>query len=340
VSGKGVTLRGAPTHEVLRRSWGPARLAFMRLSTVFTLAFLGCAPSITPQDAGAGDAGTTLPDAGAAQGDAGINAGNSLIQGGHDVLFVGNSYIYVNDVPGRYRALADVTGPPPVRLESVVTGGYRLTQHAADANTDGTPLARWLRTGTPADTAFDVVVLQEQSQIGGFPENNPDRVASLAGASELAALARARNAAVVLYLTWGREHGDDTNPGLFADFPAMQDRLDVGYQAMATQLRAEGTVVRVAPVGPAFRVVFDQVTAAGADPTAEGSAFDALYDADGSHPSSRGAYLAATVIFCTITGANPRALPDGNDLDGPTSTALRDAAGMVLEDPAWSPWLR
>jgi hypothetical protein len=324
----------------------------MRFLMVITLACFACAKPDTPQ--GAGDAGATPPDAGAPHGDAGstsadaganeddggVNAGTTLIQGGHDVLFVGNSYIYVNDVPGRYRGLAEVIGPLPVRLESVVTGGYRLTQHANDASTDGTPLARWLRTGTPAETAFDVVVLQEQSQIGGFPENDSNRVESLAGASELAALARAKGAAVVLYLTWGRERGDDTNPGLFADFTAMQDRLDTGYRTMATQLRAEGSVVRVAPVGPAFRVVFAQVAAAGADPTAEGSAFDALYDADGSHPSSRGAYLAATVIFCTITGANPSALPDGADLDGPTSSALREAARTALEDPFWSTYVR
>ena len=55
------------------------------------------------------------------------------------------------------------------------SGGYTLAQHARDAMTDGTPLSRWLRTGTREETSFDAVVLQEQSQTGGLPEGGADR---------------------------------------------------------------------------------------------------------------------------------------------------------------------
>ena len=258
---------------------------------------------------------------------------DSLIVGDYDVLFVGNSYVFTGDVPGRLRRLA---APSTTRIESVVFGGYRLAQHATDAETDGTTLAPFLRTGTVAARAFDAVILQEQSQIGGFPESDPTRMESLHGASRLGALARTNGSSVVLYLTWGRELGDDTNPGLFPTFEAMQDRLDAGYRTMAARLRGEGTSVRIAPVGAAFRVIHDDVVAEGMDPTTEGSAFDALYSPDGSHPSANGAYLIALVIHATITGQDPTSFVDAADLDAPTSSALRDAAARVMRDPAWA----
>ncbi|MBN8616762.1 MAG: hypothetical protein J0L92_39630, partial [Deltaproteobacteria bacterium] len=263
--------------------------------------------------------------------DAGRSA--SWIVGDYDVLFVGNSYVYTGDVPGRVRLLA---APSTTRIESIVFGGYRLSQHATDAETDGTTLAPFLRTGTVAERAFDAVILQEQSQIGGFPESDPTRMESLDGASRLAALARANGSGVVLYLTWGRELGDDTNPGLFPTFEAMQDRLDAGYRTMAMRLRDEGTRVRIAPVGAAFRVIHDDVVADGLDPTTEGSAFDALYSPDGSHPSANGAYLIALVIHATITDLDPTTLADASDLDAATSSALRDAAARVMRDPMWA----
>jgi hypothetical protein len=316
-----------------------------------------CDPTVTPApDAGpALDVGASVGDGGWPDGggtdagsrdggrDGGADAGaarTSWVEGDHAVLFVGNSYVFTNDVPGRYRRGAEAVGPLPVRIESVAPGGYRLAQHAVDADTDGSALARWLRTGTPEETAFDVVVLQEQSQIGGFPEGEPARVESLAGASRLAALARARDVDVVLYLTWGRERGDETNPGLFGTYAAMQDRLDAGYRAMAARLRAEGSRVRLAPVGAGFRAIHDGLVVAGEDPTAEGSAFDALYEGDGSHPSARGAYLAGAILLGAVTGVDPRGLPDAPDLDPVDARALREVAAEVLEDPAWEDELR
>jgi len=107
-----------------------------------------------PRDGGAtADASDNLDDAAA----------------GPRVLFVGNSYVYTHDVPGLLRAL---TGA--VRVEQAAPGGYTLAQHAADAHTDGTPLAGWLRTGAADANRFDAVILQEQSQIGGYPvEESP-----------------------------------------------------------------------------------------------------------------------------------------------------------------------
>lgn len=313
----------------------PVRPTLLLPTLVLTV--LGCSEARTP------DGGPNLADAPLGMEDAPSDTAASdgaapldtpLLGDTHEVLFVGNSYVYVNDVPGHYRAL---TGPlfGTLRVEEVTTGGYTLAQHAMDARTDGTPLARALRTGTPSETAFDFVVLQEQSQIGGFPDGFSDRMASLAAASELAALITARGASVVLYLTWGRERGDELNPGLYPTFTAMQDLLDAGYLGMAARLRTEGATVRVAPVGGGFRLVFEDVVARGADPLAEGSDFDALYEPDGSHPSPHGAYLAACILAGTTTMADVRAFGDDAALGEETSARLRDACARALSDPRW-----
>ncbi|MCC7541210.1 MAG: hypothetical protein IT379_33640 [Deltaproteobacteria bacterium] len=253
---------------------------------------------------------------------------------GHEVLFVGNSYVFTNDVPGRYRAIAETLPPTPLRIETVAYGGYTLAQHAADAAGDSA-LATWLVSGTDDMRGFDVVVLQEQSQLGGFPAGHPARNESLAAASALAALATANGSAVVLYLTWGRERGDPKN-ALFETFEEMQRRLDESYRVMAERLRGEGAHVRIAPVGVGFRVIYDDVVAAGDDPLLEGSAFDALYEADGSHPSAQGAYLAACIFAAAVTGYDPAVFPDDPALGDTASLALRDVAHRVMTDPEWA----
>jgi hypothetical protein len=260
-----------------------------------------------------------------------------LPESGGRTLFVGNSYTFYSDLPAVHAELATELELMPAAPASVTDGGYTLRQHADDAATDGTPLARFLRTGSPDERAWDVVVLQEQSQIPGFPDGSGARLDSEMGASELAGYVDASDGSVVLYLTWGRERGDETNPDLFPDFTAMEAALEAGYRAIAARLIAEDRAVRIAPVGPAFARIHDAVIAAGGDPSAEGSAFDALYDPDGSHPSALGTYLATCVILSTITGRDPETFADALSLSPADAAALRAVAHDTLADPMWTP---
>lgn len=262
----------------------------------------------------------------------------SLLPGtGDATLFVGNSYTFVNDLPTAFRELASAAGQAPLRVESVTAGGYTLAMHDTDLHTDGTALATFLRTGTAADRAWDVVVLQEQSQIPGFPSGQPELLASLDAAADLAAAADP--APIVIYGTWGRERGDDLNPDLYPDFATMEGRLEAGFRAMAARIAADGHVVRIAPVGPAFARIHDGLVAEGADPLAADSPFVALYASDGSHPSPQGTYLAACVVFGTLTGTDPYLLAEAPSLglDADTARRLRLVARATLADPAWTP---
>jgi hypothetical protein len=292
-------------------------------------------------DAGAnedeGDASEDADDAGSLQPDAAADTsvGDAALPRGQRVLFVGNSFTSVNDVPAHYRELvSDLI--PRAQVEQVAPGGYLLAQHAADARSDGSALARFLRTGTAAETAFDAVVLQEQSQLGGFKAKSKDRLASIAAASELAMLAAKVGAVVVLYETWGYERGDPPHElDGYGTFTSMQDALDAAYVGVAAMLREKSIATQLAPVGGGFRLVFEDVTRAGGDPLAEGSDFDALYEPDGIHPSLRGAYLGSCIIAAAITGVDARSLGDEPTLGPELSRHLRDVCARAGVDPRW-----
>lgn len=249
--------------------------------------------------------------------------------GRHEVLFLGNSYTYVNDLPAMYRALVGSLrpAPEPLQVDSVTAGGWRLSQHAADAANEAHRLFGLLG---PEGPPWTQVILQEQSQIPGFEAGQADFEASRTAAAALGVRAAARGAPVVFFMTWGRRDGDSTNPGRFPDFSTMQTHLEAGYRALAEAARGAGAEVSIAPVGLAFAEVHAEVAAAG-DPLDPAGLFYRLYAPDGSHPSRLGSYLAACVFAATHLGVDPTTLeylPAG--VTEPDAVRLRAAAQRAV----------
>jgi len=253
------------------------------------------------------------------------------------VLMVGNSYTTSNDLPALVAAALQDTVPAYglIHAQGHSPGGLTLADHAsqADGSVGDTALRQLLVTGPDAGS-WDWVFLQDQSQVPGFPQNEPMWQASAAGAETLAGLIVAGDGETVLLLTWGRRDGDAQNPTLYPDFSTMQQRLLDGYLAYAAAASDGQHTAWIAPAGLAFARVHDDLVAAGQDPTAQGSAFHALYTADGSHPALPGSYLAALTLAAALsghpaTGAGP---PPG--LDAKTAAALQQAATAVtVDDP-------
>lgn len=216
-----------------------------------------------------------------------------------ELLFVGNSYTYYNDLDQLVASFAtSLPGAPIVTASRVASGGYRLPQHASEAATDGTQLAAFLGTGPYPSWTF--VVLQDQSQIPGFPETQQERIDSVSASVELARRATEHGATTLLFQTWGRRNGDGSNPDRFPDFLTMNNLLAEGYAQMEQAIRASGYPVRRVPVGAAFAAIREGDLAAGKDPLDSASLFFRLYAADGSHPSLEGSYLAAATFVCTL----------------------------------------
>ncbi|MBI5490138.1 MAG: hypothetical protein HY905_22580 [Deltaproteobacteria bacterium] len=214
------------------------------------------------------------------------------------VLFIGNSYTYQNDLPGRVELVAasDPVGPA-IDAESIAIGGARLMDHLATAST----------VAAIHDGGWDFVVLQGQSV-----EPVVDPAGFAYGATGLAAEIAATPAESLFFETWARRAGDAVYAESWSGGTpaAMQAGLRDGYQSAA-----DAAGGRMVPVGDAWeRTLADHPAIV-------------LFDADGSHPSEAGTYLAACVFYAVLTGRPLTAIggaPAG--LSEPDAAALRAAA--------------
>ncbi len=191
-----------------------------------------------------------------------------------DVLFVGNSYTATNDLPNMFRQIALSLGEP-VNTTMQAPGGYTFANHLFDPATQN----------TIASQQWDYVVLQEQSLRGALPTNetfsNIDATALNYDIQESSECAYP-----VFFMTWGYENGYNLTSWEYPElntYAGMQQALRDNYTQFA--LENEGYV---SPVGWAWKHVRDT------HPDIE------LYQADESHPSVAGTYLAACVFYCTI----------------------------------------
>ncbi len=242
-----------------------------------------------------------------------------------DVLLMGNSYTFANSLDDILEDhLWTITTEP--RTSQLAAGGLTLSDHASRASSPG---HQWNVTLND-DEPWDAVVLQDQSQIPGFPTSQSSWQRSLEGATTLNGMIEDLGADTVLLMTWGRRDGDSTNPTLYPNFTVMQARLEAGYRMYAENLSTERRPVYIAPVGLAFKEVHDRIAEQGQDPTTPGTVFYNLYTSDGSHPSLSGSYLASCVLFATLTGLTPVDRTDGTILSGSLKRLLWEVADDVV----------
>ena len=254
-----------------------------------------------------------------------------------DVLMLGNSYIFTQDLDVR---LADilVEGGEETTVHALTSGGLTLADHAQRAQD---PTSEWYQALVTQATDREWVILQDQSQIPGFPAHSSYWQDSLAGAETLDSQVEAAEAETMFFLTWGRREGDSTNASLYPDFSTMQALLNQGYLAYQEATSTGDRPTWIAPVGPAFARVHDDILAEGGDPLSPDSLFWGLYTNDGSHPSPLGTYLAACVFYSTLTGESPVGLNAPADIEEALAVTLQEAAAMaVFEDTDWLsyPW--
>jgi len=216
-------------------------------------------------------------------------------------LFVGNSYTSVNDLPSMVGELAAAAGGRRFEAVQECPGGATLKQHW-DSGQDVALLD---------GSRFDWMVLQDQSQEPSFPVSvlETDLYPYV---TQLDAAARSAGARTLLFLTWARQAGDPENvPG--DTYDAMQDRVVVGYETIAARLH-----LPVAPVGIAWRA------ALGARPDLS------LWQADGSHPTVAGTYLAACTFYELLFARSPAGNPFTAGLAPGDAAALQRIAESAV----------
>lgn len=187
-----------------------------------------------------------------------------------EVLFIGNSYTYVNGLPDMVGAMLS-SKVKNVKVGMVAKGAYSLDAHWTD---EGAKSPREVI----GKEKWDAVVLQDQS---GRPAMDPE--GTIADVVRFEKLIHAKGARTILFMTWG--HADDS-------FKEMSKIIALTYSRAAVKSGAE-----IAPVGLAWFQAIQK------------DAKLVLHSPDGSHPNVKGTYLAACVIYATLTGRSPVGLP-------------------------------
>ena len=228
----------------------------------------------------------------------------------YSILFIGNSYTYYNDMPtALFEKMATAAGYS-VEVTAITKGAHTLAKFADPTDEYGAKVEAALNS----DTRYDYVILQEQSVL---PATN-DPAEFYRAVRNLYDRIRLNRAKPILYSTWGRKTGNSTLSTNGWTNESMTWRLAAAYGAIGDETRTS-----VAHVGLAFYDVYTSQ-----------SKID-LYDADYTHPSYAGSYLAAATLFAKIFDVDPTTLTFTGELSGEQAAILLEAARKaVFETPA------
>merc|ERR1719278_1467465 len=223
-----------------------------------------------------------------------------------NILFLGNSY---TDGAGcialdfLVRKIAEGAGFSAT-TERSSPGGRTLEWHATNS------LDR-IKNGD-----WDAVVLQDQSQRPSFGAQYVYNYI-LPDVLTLTKTMRDTNVCTlpVFFQTWGKRDGDTMNcsPAPYdalCTFDGVQDQLTQAYNTMAYVSQP----AKVAPVGEAWRTYPNR---------------NSLFDADGSHASCSGTFLAAATIFRQIWGV-PSSSSTYSYHTTPDAAALKEQADAIV----------
>lgn len=233
---------------------------------------------------------------------------SSMAQGERkSVLFIGNSYTSVNDLPRLTQAVASSMGDE-LTYESNTPGGCRFSQHCTNESMTLIQQGCW-----------DVVVLQEQSQLPSFPQWQVEQECFPYAARLVAAAYTANpNVEPMFYMTWGHKNGDPGNAREYpplATYEGMDSLLYERYMQMGRDNNAS-----VCPVGRVWRNI------------RRNHREIELYANDGSHPTMAGSYAAACSFYTMIFHRNPSEIRYSADLDETTAQIIRSTVEAVVYD--------
>jgi len=240
-------------------------------------------------------------------------------------LFIGNSCTYVNNLADILAGIAAAAPDGPIIVAVLATlSGATLKLHLEN----GSALKQL------QGEAWNYVVLQEHSLLGGRSAFfNGETVVGdprefFDSTREWVPRIRQVGATPILFMTWAHR---SPHPGEMID---IQTQLADKFDAIGNELG-----VTVAPVGLAWGETARRLR------TLE------LHIFDGNHPTPAGSYLAALVLYSTLTGRNPSGAPavingrpavemsDGQiNVDSTLSVPLvdlREATAAQLQEIAW-----
>jgi hypothetical protein len=224
-----------------------------------------------------------------------------------NLLFLGNSYTAANNLSAMVSDMANNAGDS-IKQSNVTGGGQTLWNHASG----NSPSMNEINTGL-----WDVIVLQEQSQIPSFTEAEVETYFYPAVKYlDSAILAANPCAKTMLYMTWGRKYGDNMNcpnwPPV-CTYNGMDSLLKKRYLKAAHD---NGNIV--SPVGAVWHYLRNK------HPEIE------LYEPDNSHPSFIGTYTTAACMYTTLFKKSPQNFNVKYHLDDSTILKIKNAIDSVV----------
>jgi len=217
------------------------------------------------------------------------------------VLFIGNSI--TNRIQNTLDRVIQASPYSESTFEYVAPDGATLQAHMYSENT----------MSKIRSSDWDFVVLQEFSNRPTLP-NGRGRSPFYEAVANLSEAIKESGAQVVLYMTWGRRDGDPQYPQISPDYETMQQLLIEGYREAARQVDAI-----IAPVGVAWQRVRRNKPELGRQ----------LYS-DTIHPSYKGAFLTACVLYATLFDADPTELAFNDSLSAEEAAYFRSIAKEVF----------
>ncbi len=191
------------------------------------------------------------------------------------ILFIGSSYFAYNRLPDIVNNLSDQNSKS-VDIHSAITSGLYLADHANLASTES----------KINEKEWDYVILQGVGSLMAYPEyytHHPVYPALITLQNKI--LANCNTTRIVYCLPWAYEDGMTWLSGWTDDYAAMQKKIFDNTIAYSDAL---GLII--SPVGWAWNTVLQE----------KNYPLHYLHMSDWNHPSLKGSYLMACVIYSTI----------------------------------------
>lgn len=217
-----------------------------------------------------------------------------------EVLFIGNSYTMQSRA-----ALQSLLKSEQVnwKMTFITKGGFTLAKHLNNPqNIEIMKSKKW-----------DAIVLQEQSQT---PAYSNLRVGYFDSLKKIQQMYKKDKTPIYLFTSWGRRDGDKQNKKAAPTYEKMQDMLDETFAEGAKKYK-----MTPLPTNKLWRAVMENDLNLG----------KSLYKKDGSHPSSKGAYLVALSLYCTLENKTPEQVNYNGDFSSAEATQVKKWASQFTK---------
>jgi hypothetical protein len=204
-----------------------------------------------------------------------LTAGQDPMQEPYKILFIGSSYFAYNNLPGLFENLADHSGKS-VNIDQQITVGFYLHDHANSSSTEA----------KINEQDWDYVILQGVGRITAYPDiylDHPVRPALMTLRDKISE--NCESTKMVFCLPWAYEDGMTWLEGWTDTYEDMQIKIFEN-----TLLYSDEVGFAIAPVGWAWYKVLEE----------KNYPLHYLHMSDWNHPSLKGSYLMACVIFSTV----------------------------------------